>query len=107
MRTVPATDAKAHLAELLRTVERGETVAITRHGRTIAHVVPARSEKDANHKQAVARFAADVTGGNLFPCLSRISCSLVTTDIAFEHLRSRCVGCSGVAFERIDGVRGE
>ena len=56
MRTVPATDAKAHLAELLRTVERGETVAITRHGRTIAHVVPARSEKDANHKQAVARF---------------------------------------------------
>ena len=27
MRTIQATEAKAHLAELLRTVERGESVA--------------------------------------------------------------------------------
>ena len=33
------------LAELLRTVEHGETVAIRRHGRTIAHVVPAPSDE--------------------------------------------------------------
>ena len=36
MREVAATDAKAHLAELLRAVEYGETVAITRHGKTVA-----------------------------------------------------------------------
>ena len=41
MQTIQATEAKARLAELLRTVEHGETVAITRHGRTIAHVIPA------------------------------------------------------------------
>ena len=56
MRAIQATEAKARLADLLRTVERGETVAITRHGRTIAHVVPARAGEDADRKQAVARF---------------------------------------------------
>ena len=33
----------------------GETVAITRHGETIAHVIPARAEH-TDHKQVVARF---------------------------------------------------
>ena len=56
MRTVQATEAKAHLSELLRNVERGATVAITRHGQTIAHVVPARSGADADRKEMVARF---------------------------------------------------
>ena len=55
MRTIQATEAKARLAELLRTVEHGETVAITRHGETIAHVIPARAEH-TDHKQVVARF---------------------------------------------------
>ena len=56
MRTIQATEAKAHLAELLRTVERGETVAITRHGETIAHMIPARAGERADHKQVVDRF---------------------------------------------------
>ena len=56
MRIVKATEAKAHLAELLRTVEHGETVAITRHGQTIAHVVPAKARERSDHKQAVERF---------------------------------------------------
>ena len=56
MQTIQATEAKARLAELLRTVEHGETVAITRHGRTIAHVVPAPSDECAGRRQAVARF---------------------------------------------------
>ena len=56
MRTIQATEAKARLAELLRTVERGDTVAITRHGRTIAHMVPARSGVDAEQAQVIARF---------------------------------------------------
>ena len=56
MREVQATEAKARLAELLRAVEYGETVAITRHGRTIAHLVPARDRERARRKEAVTRF---------------------------------------------------
>lgn len=36
MLEVQATDAKALLAELLRVVEGGESIAITRHGWTVA-----------------------------------------------------------------------
>ncbi len=56
MRTIQATEAKARLAELLRTVEHGETVAITRHGETIAHLIPAQAGEHTDHKQVVARF---------------------------------------------------
>lgn len=40
MRFVQASDAKTHFLRLLDAVERGETVTITRHGRTIARLVP-------------------------------------------------------------------
>jgi len=56
MQHVTATEAKAHLAELLRRVERGETVAITRHGETVAHMVPAATGDPAGRRQAVERF---------------------------------------------------
>ena len=45
-----STEARARFAELLRTVERGETVAITRHGQTIAHVVPAMDNQRARYE---------------------------------------------------------
>ena len=38
---VEASEVKAHLARLLDEVERGETIVITRHGRPVAHLVPA------------------------------------------------------------------
>ena len=56
MQTISATEAKARLAELLRTVERGETVAITRHGEAIAHVVPVQASESAERAQAMADF---------------------------------------------------
>ena len=56
MREVQATEAKTRLSELLRVVERGETVAITRHGKPVAHLVPAPSQARANRKKAVERF---------------------------------------------------
>jgi prevent-host-death family protein len=40
MREVQASDAKAHLPQLLDDIERGETAVITRHGRLIAPIVP-------------------------------------------------------------------
>lgn len=56
MQTVRATELKARFAELLRNVERGETVVITRHGEAIAHVIPARAGERAERKKSVARF---------------------------------------------------
>ena len=58
MREVQATEAKAHLARLLSEVEHGETIAITRHGKPIAHLVPAEAQERAGRKAAVERFEA-------------------------------------------------
>lgn len=46
MRAVQASDAKAHLAQSLDDVERGEVIIITRDGRAIARIVP-----DAGRRQ--------------------------------------------------------
>ena len=56
MLQVQATEAKAQFAELLRTVERGETVVITRHGKKIAHLVPAADQERAERRAAVEEF---------------------------------------------------
>jgi prevent-host-death family protein len=58
MQDIQATEAKAHLAELLRAVERGESFAITRYGRPVAHLVPAAvADRDARYN-ALKRFHA-------------------------------------------------
>ena len=56
MREFPATEAKTRLAELLRWVELGESIAITRHGKTVAHLVPAKVQDRASREEAVDRF---------------------------------------------------
>ena len=56
MREVQVIGAKAYFAELLRTVEYGEMVAITRHGQAIAHLIPARDQEYTLRKEAVVRF---------------------------------------------------
>lgn len=56
MRMVQATEAKIHLAELLRNVEQGETIAITRHGKAIAHLVPAEAQNRVQREKAVEEF---------------------------------------------------
>lgn len=58
MREIQATEAKAHLAQLLSAVERGESFAITRHGRPIAHLVPADAGTRPAARAAIARFRA-------------------------------------------------
>ena len=56
MREVNATKAKSHLAELLRTVERGESISITRHGKAVAHLIPAGDQERVLRKQAIDHF---------------------------------------------------
>ena len=58
MREVPTTEAKSRFAELLRAVEYGETIAITRHGKTVAHLIPALDQERAARKEAVEHFRA-------------------------------------------------
>jgi prevent-host-death family protein len=40
MRRVQVVEAKAHFSALLAAVESGESIAITRHGRVVARLVP-------------------------------------------------------------------
>ena len=56
MHEVNATEAKARLAEVLRTGERGESISITRHGRAVAHLVPAGDRDRVLRQQAMGRF---------------------------------------------------
>ena len=55
MLQVQTTEAKAKFAQILRTVERGETVVITRHGKKIAHIVPAEDAERAKRREALER----------------------------------------------------
>jgi len=72
MREIQASEAKAHLAQLLDEVERGETVIITRHGRAIARLVPETDRRQAEINHAIAciearrRHAPRITAGEIF-----------------------------------------
>ena len=53
MKKIQATQAKATFAELLREVERGETVLITRHGKTVARLVPEATRREEEVAAAI------------------------------------------------------
>jgi prevent-host-death family protein len=55
MKHVGAFEAKSRLGQLLDRVEAGEEVVITRHGKAVAKLVPAR----AGHDRQKARRVAD------------------------------------------------
>ena len=54
MREIQASEAKAHLSQLLDDVERGETLIITRHGRAIARIVPEVDRRQEEIDKAMA-----------------------------------------------------
>ncbi len=56
MREIQSTDAKRRFAEILRGVERGEAFVITRHGRVVAHLIPAQERERSERGGAVERF---------------------------------------------------
>ena len=53
MREIQASEAKAHLPQLLDDVERGETIVITRHGRAIARIVPEAHRRQEEIDRAI------------------------------------------------------
>ncbi|MFN0305270.1 MAG: type II toxin-antitoxin system Phd/YefM family antitoxin [Burkholderiales bacterium] len=60
MRAMSLADAKAHLSELLNTVEAGEEVVITRHGRPVVRVLPASSIKEPLPLQRLAELRRQI-----------------------------------------------
>jgi prevent-host-death family protein len=58
MRDIQASDAKAHLPQILDEVERGETVRITRHGRPIARIVPEANRRQEEIDRAIESIKA-------------------------------------------------
>lgn len=63
VREIAASEAKTHLARLLDAVERGETIAITRHGRRVARLVPdeeARRERVARALDEMKKIAEEI-----------------------------------------------
>lgn len=48
MRTVQIVEAKARFSALLAAVEAGEEIAITRHGKVVARIVPDRPRMAAD-----------------------------------------------------------
>jgi prevent-host-death family protein len=54
MRTVQASEAKAHFAALLDAVERGEEIVIARHGKSIARLVPDQNDSHGRTERAIS-----------------------------------------------------
>jgi len=51
MQTIQASEAKTHFLRLLDEVERGETVTVTRHGKTVARIVPVASDEQERRER--------------------------------------------------------
>ena len=58
MTTVSAYEAKTHLPRLIRAVEQGETVIITRHGRPVAKLAPVGDQRRENVAEVMKRMEA-------------------------------------------------
>ncbi len=58
MNSVGSYDAKTHLPRLLGQVEQGETIMITKRGRPVAVLSPARPVAERDVKAVIAEFRA-------------------------------------------------
>lgn len=56
MTNINLADAKAHLSKLVDRVQAGDTIAITRRGKTVARLVAASSPRRRIYKAMLATF---------------------------------------------------
>ena len=70
MATIGSYEAKTHLPALLKRVEEGETLTITRHGHPIARIVPIEEPVPLTPSEAVERMRELGTGRTLGPDLT-------------------------------------
>lgn len=55
MSTIGAFDAKTHFSELLKEVEKGEQVVITKHGRPVAKLIPVQGVSKLDSESAIQK----------------------------------------------------
>lgn len=70
MSEVGAYEAKTHLPALLRRVERGERITITRHGVAVAELIPSGSRTSIGTRAAIDELRGFGDGRRLGPGLS-------------------------------------
>ena len=70
MVTIGSYEAKTHLPALLKRVEAGETLTVTRHGQPIARIVPIEEPVRLTPSEAVERMREFGQGRALGPDLS-------------------------------------
>ena len=58
MSTIIASDAKTHLSRLLRRVQEGERIVITKHNRPVAELISIRERDPVRIRAAIDRLAA-------------------------------------------------
>ena len=58
MREIGVFDAKTHLSEFVDRADHGESFAITKHGRVVAFLVPAKTKPMRSASHAVASIIA-------------------------------------------------
>lgn len=56
MKTIGTFEAKTHLSEILDTVSKGETIAITKRGKVVAHLTPPFAATKAQEDALVLGF---------------------------------------------------
>lgn len=56
MKTFKVSDARRKWGDLLRYVEQGEMISITRHGKTIAHLIPSETQERLERQGTVEEF---------------------------------------------------
>lgn len=76
-RNIAATDLKAKLSEILSDVERGETIAVTRHGKTIARILPEQAATNQLERDKARRAIED---------MRRLRASLPKTGITMKDI---------------------
>ena len=67
MTSVGAYEAKTHLPELLRRVENGERITITRHGHPVAELVPPETPPKRDVREVIADIKQFRKGHTLGP----------------------------------------
>lgn len=70
MTTIGSYDAKTHLPALLKRVEAGESLTITRHGHPVARLVPIQETGVETASQAVDRLLEFRSGRRLGSSIS-------------------------------------
>lgn len=65
MKTIGASDARAHFARLLTRVALGERIVITKHGTPLAQLVPFATPDGARTRRAISRLKTSRKGRRL------------------------------------------